>query len=75
MGQAKIRGSFEERQSKAVVAKQKRIADWEQEKISRQAAMSPSERQKQREARRFISMALGLSAGYSIQHNACLPTF
>lgn len=63
MGQAKNRGSFEERKAEAVVANEKRLVAIEQRKAEREARMTPEERSARRKAQMFMAMGMGLSAG------------
>lgn len=60
MGQAKERGSFEERQAKAVVADQERLEALARVRAINEANMTPEQRQNRRNARNLIAIASGL---------------
>lgn len=64
MGQAKARGSREERVTKGVEKKAQLRAAYEQREREREAAMTPEDRAKRKQARMLMATALGFSASF-----------
>lgn len=63
MGQAKNRGNFEERQSKAITVNQERKEALERVRAINEANMTPEQRKSRRHAQNFMAIAAGLSIG------------
>lgn len=62
MGQAKNRGSFEERKAEAIIANERRRAERERLKAEREANMTPEQRAWRRKGQMAMAIGLGLSA-------------
>ncbi|MBI6727231.1 hypothetical protein YA0089_26815 [Pseudomonas viridiflava] len=63
MGQAKQRGTLEDRKQEGIAKNRERIATIEHNQRVREANMSPQERRKRHETRMMLSMCMGLSMG------------
>lgn len=46
MGQAKLRGSFEQRQAEGIVKREQREAEQERKRLERLASMTPEQKQR-----------------------------
>ncbi|MDU8350625.1 hypothetical protein RYA05_01830 [Pseudomonas syringae pv. actinidiae] len=68
MGQAKQRGTLEDRQQEGIAKNRERIATIEHNQRVREANMSPQERRKRHETRMLLSMCMGLSMGAMPSH-------
>jgi hypothetical protein len=64
MGQAKARGSREERVIQGVEKKAQLHAAYEQRQREREAAMTPEDHAKRKQARMLMATAIGLSASF-----------
>lgn len=64
MGQAKARGSREERVAQGVEKKAQLRTAYEQRQREREDAMTPEDRAKRKQARMLMATALGLSASF-----------
>lgn len=63
MGQAKNRGSFEERKTASIAANKERIEALERIKAINEANMTPEQRQNRQRTQKFVAMATGLAMG------------
>lgn len=63
MGQAKARGTFEQRQALAVKRNDELLEARRQELREREAAMTPEEKQKRQNVRNLITTMAGFAAG------------
>lgn len=63
MGQAKQRGTPEDRKQAGIEKNRERIAIIEHNQRVREANMSPQERKKRHESRMLLSMCMGLGIG------------
>jgi len=63
MGQAKQRGTFEQRRMEAEARMLKQLEARGAERIEREAAMTPAQKEARRKARTFLTMTSGLIAG------------
>lgn len=64
MGQAKQRGTFEERKHQGETRNRERLERLERERLIREANMTPEQRRSRHHMRAFISTTLGLSASF-----------
>lgn len=63
MGQAKLRGSLEQRVAEAKIANTKIEQEARERKLAEEASLSPQERKKRKEAKILLGTMLAMSAG------------
>ena len=70
MGQAKQRGTYQERKRAALAARADNARRILRERMARDAAMTPEERKKRLESRMLIATMLGIAAGSNTEFQA-----
>jgi hypothetical protein len=63
MGQAKNRGSFEDRKSKSIIANQERLAAYERREALIEMNRTPEEREARKQSRRKFATFMAIAAG------------
>lgn len=63
MGQAKLRGSLEQRVAEAKIANAKREQEARDRKLAEEASLSPQERKKRKETKILLGTMLAMASG------------
>lgn len=61
MGQAKLRGTFEQRQAEGIARREREAQEREEAELLRYGRMTPAERKKQRDAMIMLATMMGMA--------------
>ncbi len=64
MGEAKRRGSFEQRQAEGQIKRAEEQRERERQRAEYEASLTPEQKRKRHEARLLLTTVLGMTAGF-----------